>query len=209
MNYRIDVNIVDDHTLLLESLTEAINKNEAVHVSAVYTTLSECARRIAERRPDVLLLDLSMPNENSSEFCTQLLEAYPMVRIIVMTCHDEYSVIKRMMELGVHGYVLKSSPVEELITAIQQVFHGQRFTSSEVEAIITQGEAEQIYLTHTEHDVLQLICQGMSSQQIAEQMCMSFNTAKWYRKRLIAKFEVSNTTTLVAHAVKMHLVDKV
>lgn len=206
MTYKIDVNIVDDHTLLVEGLSESINRSEVAHVSHCYYSLEECRRKLAQWIPDVLLLDLSMPDGNGLDFCKQIREQYPSLRIIVLTCHDEYSVIQRMMEIGVQGYVLKSAPMQEMLEAITAVYNGQNYLSSEVVSILERGKAQQVFLTPTEREVLKGICQGQTNPQIAEQIHLSVDTVNWYRKRLLAKFHVNNSVSLALLAVKEQII---
>ena len=200
--YRIDVNIVDDHTMLNEGLTDAINRSETVHVSHCFTTLADCRTALTERTPDVLLLDISMPDGDGTDFCQWVASEYPKVRIVAVTIHDEYCVIQRMLEAGVHGYVLKSAPIEELLTAIAQVWKGERYLSPAVEEIISQSSSKAIVLTKPEQNILRLVCQGYSNPEIADRLHLSTETVKWYRKRLLAKFGVNNTVNLVTLAVK-------
>ena len=200
--YKIDVYIVDDHTMLNEGLTDAINRSETVHVSHCFTTLADCRTALTERTPDVLLLDISMPDGDGTDFCQWVASEYPKVRIVAVTIHDEYCVIQRMLEAGVHGYVLKSAPIEELLTAIAQVWKGERYLSPAVEEIISQSSSKAIVLTKPEQNILRLVCQGYSNPEIADRLYLSTETVKWYRKRLLAKFGVNNTVNLVTLAVK-------
>lgn len=200
--YKIDVYIVDDHTMLNEGLTDAINRSETVHVSHCFTTLADCRTALAERTPDVLLLDISMPDGDGTAFCQWVTSEYPKVRIVAVTIHDEYCVVQRMLEAGVHGYVLKSAPIEELLTAIGQVWKGERYLSPAVEEIISQSGSKAIVLTKPEQNILRLVCQGYSNPEIADRLHLSAETVKWYRKRLLAKFGVNNTVNLVTLAVK-------
>ena len=204
--YRIDVQIVDDHAMFTESLAEAINRSEVAHVSNTFATLEACRQAFAKSRPDVLLLDISMPDGSGEKFCRQILADYPKVRLIAVTIHDEYSVIQRMMDSGVHGYLLKSSPVAELIKAIQLVWRGGQYVSTEVEEIIRKAKDESIELTPVERNVLQLICSGLTNPEIAPQLSMSVETVNWYRKRLLAKLGVRNTAGLVTRAMQLKLV---
>lgn len=204
--YRIDVQIVDDHAMFTESLAEAINRSDVAHVSNTFATLEACRQAFAKSRPDVLLLDISMPDGSGEKFCRQILADYPKVRLIAVTIHDEYSVIQRMMDSGVHGYLLKSSPVAELIKAIQRVWRGGQYVSTEVEEIIRKAKDESVELTPVERNVLQLICSGLTNPEIAPQLSMSVETVNWYRKRLLAKLGVRNTAGLVTRAMQLKLV---
>ena len=207
MKYRIDVNIVDDHAMLAEGLTEALNRSATIHVSRSFTTLAECRAALKERRPDVLLLDISLPDGDGIAFCQQVATDYPKVRIVAVTIHDEYSVIRRMLDAGVHGYVLKSAAIAELVTAIERVWRRETYVSPAVEEIIRQAASKAVVLTKPEQHILRYVCEGLSNPEIAKRMNLSSETVKWYRKRLLAKFGVKNTVSLVALAMKecLHL----
>lgn len=205
MKYKIDVYIVDDHTMFNEGLTDAVNNIDTVHVSRCFTTLNDCRLAMAERCPDVLLLDISMPDGDGTAFCQWVTTDFPKVRIVAVTIHDEYSVIRRMLESGVHGYVLKSAPIDELITAIEQVWKGRRYISPAVEAIIRQSASKTVRLTIPEQRILYDVCKGCSNPEIADRIHLSVETVKWYRKRLLAKFGVKNTVALVSLVLKEHI----
>ena len=203
--YKIDVYLVDDHTMFNEGLTDAVNHSETVHISRCFTTLNSCRATLEKRCPDVLLLDISMPDGDGIAFCQWVMNNYPKVKIVAVTIHDEYCIIQRMLAIGVHGYVLKSAPIEELIIAIEQVWKGKRYISPIVEEIIQQSDRKDIVLTPTEQNILRLVCEGDSNPEIAERLHLSAETVKWYRKRLLTKFGVKNTVSLVTLALKEHL----
>ena len=198
MKYRIDVNILDDHTMVCEGLADAINRSDVAHVSRTFNT--------RERRPDVLLLDISIPDGDGAAFCQEVIQSYPKVKVVAVTIHDEYSVIRRITDLGIHGYVLKSSTIDTLLEAIVSVWQGRRYISAEAETILRQGAAQAVSLTAVEQSILRLVCDGMTNPQIAAQLNLSTETVNWYRKRLLAKFGVNNTVSLVRQALKEQLV---
>lgn len=203
--YLIDVYIVDDHQMVCEGLSELINNSGKAHVSRAFNTLESCKTALQERRPDVLLLDLSMPDSDGVAFCRQVVDMYPNVRVIAVTIHDEYSMIQRMMECGAHGYVLKSSPVEELVEAIVTVWQKQKYLSPQVEAILQEGRKNSVVLTDVEKNILRMICDGMTNPEIATHLHLSTETVNWYRKRLLAKFGVRNTVGLVKLAMEQKM----
>ncbi len=205
-NYLIDVYIADDHQMVCEGLSEMINQSGKAHVSRTFNTLETCRQTLQERRPDVLLLDLSMPDGDGVAFCQQIVSDYPNVHVVAVTSHDEYSMIQRMMECGAHGYVLKSSPVEGLIEAIVSVWQKQQYVSPQVEAILNEGKSRNVVLTDVETHILRLICDGLTNPEIATQLHLSIETINWYRKRLLAKFGMKNTVSLVRLAVEQKLV---
>ena len=204
--YLIDVYIADDHQMVCEGLSEIINQSGKAHVSRTFNTLEACRQTLAERRPDVLLIDLSMPDGDGIAFSQQVLRDYPDVRIVAVTIHDEYSVVQRMMACGAHGYVLKSTSVDELLEAIVTVWQKRQYISPLVERILQQGRETSVTLTAVEQNILQLLCNGLTNPQIATQMNLSTETVNWYRKRLLAKFGVKNTVMLVKHAIEEQLV---
>lgn len=203
--YRIDVNIVDDHTMLTEGLADAISHSATAHVSCTFTILEACRRALQERRPDVLLLDISMPGGSGINFCQQVVSDFPRMKILAITIHDEYSVIQRMLDSGAHGYVLKSASVQELLDAITAVYQGERYISHEVEDIIRQGESKAVVLTTVERSILRLICEGHTNPEIAVKLSLSTETVNWYRKRLLTKFGAKNAVGLVTLAIKERL----
>ena len=205
-NYLIDVYIADDHQMVCEGLSELINNSGKAHVSRTFNTLGACRKALQERRPDVLLLDLSMPDGDGVAFCQRIVSTYQNVRVVAVTIHDEYSMIQRMMACGAHGYVLKSSPVDELIEAIVSVWQKQQYVSPQVEAILQEGRSSNVVLTDVEKNILRLICDGMTNPEIATRLHLSIETVNWYRKRLLAKFGMKNTVSLVRFAMEKKLV---
>lgn len=206
MKYRIDVNILDDHTMVCEGLADAINRSDVAHVSRTFNTIESCRQAFRERRPDVLLLDISIPDGDGAAFCQEVIQSCPKVKVVAVTIHDEYSVIRRITDLGIHGYVLKSSTVDTLLEAIVSVWQGRRYISAEAETILREGAAQAVSLTAVEQSILRLVCDGMTNPQIAAQLNLSTETVNWYRKRLLAKFGVNNTVSLVRQALKEQLV---
>ena len=206
MKYRIDVNILDDHTMVCEGVADAINRSDVAHVSRTFNTIESCRQAFRERRPDVLLLDISIPDGDGAAFCQEVIQSCPKVKVVAVTIHDEYSVIRRITDLGIHGYVLKSSTVDTLLEAIVSVWQGRRYISAEAETILRQRAAQAVSLTAVEQSILRLVCDGMTNPQIAAQLNLSTETVNWYRKRLLAKFGVNNTVSLVRQALKEQLV---
>ena len=204
--YRIDVNIADDHVMVCEGLANAINRTGDIHVSRFFHTLEACGQALASSRPDVLLLDISLPDGDGIAFCQEVIASYPKLKIIAATIHDEYSVIRRMLDVGVHGYVLKSSSIEQLIEAIRQVWQGERYLSPEVEAIIEQAQGHIVALTEVERNILRMICDGMTNPQIAEILNLSTETINWYRKRLLSKFGVKNAVSLATLVLREKII---
>ncbi len=204
--YCIDVNIADDHVMLAEGLAETMNLTGKIHVSRFFSTIRECRQALKERQPDVLLLDISMPDGDGMAFFEELAKAYPKMKVIVVTMHDEYSVIRQMIDVGVHGYLLKNSSMAELVDAVQRVWKGGNYISPQVDEILHSTTVHQVSLTKVESSVLRLVCEGLTNPMIAKNLGLSVETVNWYRKRLLAKYGVKNTVGLVKLVLKEKLV---
>lgn len=202
----IDVYIADDHTMLVEGLTAAINSSENARVSHTFLTLADCRKRLASKQPDVLLLDISMPDGSGVEFCGEVVATYPLVKIIAITSHNEYSIARQMLDNGAQGYILKNSSSEELIEGIESVCRGKRYICDEINSIIKHGSANEVYLSPREKNILKLIVEGCTNSEIAERIFLSADTVSWYRKKLLVKLGVKNTASLVKLVVTERLV---
>ena len=146
-----------------------------------------------------------MPDGDGITFCQQIINDYPKVKVIAITIHDEYSMIQRMMDCGAHGYVLKSSSSVELMEAINSVWQGREYVSRQVTDILEKGKAKSVMLTEIEKNILRLICDGHTNPEIAKELNLSTETVNWYRKRLLAKFNVKNTVGLVRTVLEQKL----
>jgi len=200
--YRIDINIADEHAMVAESLALALNQRDTMHVSRTYSTLDAFRQAMNAKRPDVLLFDMSEPNSLCIDLCRDIMKAYPKIKLIATTTHHQYSVIRRTLDTGIQGYVLKSSPVEELVKAILCVWQGGSYISPEVETIISESEKHVVSLTDVERNILRHICEGHTNPEIAALLHFSTETVNWYRKRLLAKFQVRNTVNLVNYVIR-------
>ena len=132
----IRVQLVDDHPLVVEGLVRIINDSKIACITGTASSLKECRRIIARCVPDVLLLDIGLPDGNGIDACAEILQAYPEVKILMLTGYSELNVITRSLENGALGYVLKNSTVEEIIEGICTVALGERFLCEEADILL-------------------------------------------------------------------------
>ncbi len=203
--YRIDVNIVDCRPLIAEGLTALVNQSETARVSHTFSSLEACRKMLEERRPDVLLLDLAMPDRESLEFCHEMLTTHPRMRIIVLSLYSEYALVKRLLKSGVHGLMLMNASGNELLDTIARVYRGENYICPEVEEVLRQGSETEVAITKAERGILCRLCDGRTNPEIASELDVSVETVNWYRKRLLAKFRVGNTVQLVNKVLKERL----
>ncbi|GHT46556.1 DNA-binding response regulator [Bacteroidia bacterium] len=203
----IQVWIVDDHKILVDGLSRIINDSGSANVSAVYYNLDSCRKGLIAFRPDVLLLDVELPDGNGVDFCAEIIALYPDLKIMMLTSFYDVSIAKRSLLNGTRGYILKNAMPEELIEGIQEVNNGEPFLCEDIEVLLQKYKKEKIIrLTSREKDVLQLIADGLSNIEIAGRLGIGLFTVKDYRKNMMLKFDVNNSMTMVKFAMEQKLI---
>jgi DNA-binding NarL/FixJ family response regulator len=202
----IQVIIIDDHKILVEGLVKLISESKIARVSDVGFDAKSCRRLLKTGLPDVLMLDINLPDANGVELCKELKELYPSLKILALTSYNEYSVVKRMLENGASGYILKNAMYEELTEAIQTVARGETFLCHEVDLQLKKQSNTAIWITPREQELLKLIVEGYTNPEIAEKIFLSPETIKGYRKNLLFKLDARNTAMLVKIALEQKLI---
>ncbi|MBQ6772401.1 MAG: response regulator transcription factor [Bacteroidales bacterium] len=202
----ISVMIADDHVLVAEGLAKLINESCDAQVVAMASTLSETAEMLPQVKPQVLLLDVALPDGDGIDAIQQLRVQQPDLRIIVLTMFAEASVIHRAMQNGANGYLFKSAGVEEVRNAILTVEAGETYLSAEAQQMLSHEKQTPANLTMREREILGLIAEGCTMKDIADRLCLGFETVHSYTKNLRQKLGCNNTASLVCKAIKQHLI---
>jgi DNA-binding NarL/FixJ family response regulator len=206
----ITVTIIEDHQLVAEGLQRMINESRVAAVAEVYHDIQTSLTGItADTQPDVLLLDIGLPDGNGIDFCEELTKAFPKINIIMLTMYNEITFVKRSLMAGAKGYLLKNSSSSEVIEAIKTVFFGGTYINKEIEESLNNQETNEnqvISLNRREKEVLRYIVTGYSDTRIAKEMCLSGHTVRDYRKHLLQKFGVHTTIELGLKAKSMMMV---
>lgn len=163
----ITVHITDDHKILTEGLSILINESKIALVTGISHSLAECRSALSFKRPDILLLDIQLPDGSGIDFCKEMREKYPDLKILALTTHNEPSVIHRMMDNGAHGYILKNSLSEEILAGIETVMNNEIFLCEDVDLIIKKQGENDIWLTTREQELLRHLADGYTNQEIA------------------------------------------
>jgi DNA-binding NarL/FixJ family response regulator len=192
--------------MLIQGLIASINGSGIAEVTGSSNSLAQCRNALTFVQPDVLLLDLNLPDGSGVDFCAEMHKKYPQMKIIILTTHDEYSVARRCIESGANGYVLKNSLAEELIMGIENVMDGKTFLCEEIEILLNKKSDTQIWLTKRERELLRMITEGYSNQEIADKVFLSIETIKTARRNLILKLGAKNSMILVKIALEKGLV---
>jgi DNA-binding NarL/FixJ family response regulator len=194
----INVQIVDDHIMVAESLSIIINKSGFARVTNLYHTLHACSEGLTKQLPDILLLDIGMPDGDGVKFCAQMTKIYPDIKIIMLTGYREFNIVKYAMLNGARGYILKNAESEEMFKGLKIVNNGKQFLSKDINNIFDDPQkANTIWLTDIERKILKLCAEGYTQRQIAVAIDRDFETVKSHLKNIRIKLNAKNTTQAV------------
>jgi len=213
---KIRVLIADDHPIVRAGLRMLIATQPDMEVTAEAEDGSETVGRAAVTKPNVVVLDLSMPKSRSGDTIGQLLELDPAPRILVLTMHDDPAYFRSALQAGASGYIVKEAADVELLTAIRAVHHGRTFVDlgrppdpagRRTPLRLSRAAEQRKRLSRREAEVLRLIAQGHTNQEVAEQLAVSIKTVETYRKRLHEKLELKTRAQLFRFAFESGLLD--
>jgi DNA-binding NarL/FixJ family response regulator len=207
---RTSVLIADDHQIVREGLRSLLEKEPWIKVVGEAEDGLTTVRLARELTPDIIIMDVSMPNLNGIEATRQIVAELGTVRVIALSMHDDQRFVLNMLKAGAKGYMLKDDAFKDLAKAIRVVVNNQTYLSSEIADIVvndlfssaTSGESSAFrLLSPGEREVLQLLAEGKSSNQIAESLHISIKTVETHRAQLIAKEKVKSVAELTKYAI--------
>lgn len=214
--------VIDDHTLFRQGLIQILKKFNHYDVVFEAASAEEMFEKLSSVTPDILLLDLNMKGMSGQQASVIIRHDYPDMKIIILSMNYSHDYIRQMMKIGVHGYLPKDIDQRKLVEAIDQVYSKGHYMDDEIAAVLREAlqmgqrknlkkstviESENIVLTDREMDVLRLICKGQNTQQIAEELFISYRTVEGHRKNLLLKTGVANSVSLVVFAMKHGLIE--
>lgn len=198
--------IADDHQVVADGLARLIDNSKEAKTVAVTGRVDETTEKLIRLKPQVLLLDVALPDGDGIDAIPLLLDASPKTRIIVLTMFAETAVVQRALSAHAHGYLFKSVSQEELITAIRTVAKGNTYICEEAQLLLNAQTEMPPTLTAREREILRLIVQGKTMKEIANELYLGFETVHSYTKYLRVKLNCTNTASLVRIALEQHLV---
>jgi DNA-binding NarL/FixJ family response regulator len=220
----IKVVIIEDHPLVLEAIKQLIAGRQDLLAIGFVSNGEEGLELVRQKKPNVVILDISLPDVNGLDLCPLLLEASPDSKIIFLSMHDQDTYIRRALSSGAMGYVLKSDNPDRLLVAIDSVIHGKHFLSQEVNETVIKGflnkgegtgagpaakKASSLPagLSNRELQVLQMILGGAGNKKIAELLCLSPKTVEKHRANIVEKTKARTPMSLLRFAIKNNLVN--
>lgn len=212
---KIRVVLVDDHPLVLDGISARLEGEERIDVVGMANDGCQALQVAEELKPDVILMDVSMPVMNGFEAAEKFRDEQPDIKVLILSMHDDREYIVKLIKCGAAGYVLKDVSSSELITAIETVFSGgSYFSSGASQALFSQFEQEQAIakpqqepLTGREKDVLKLVAEGNSNKEVARELDISVRTVETHRQNIKNKLDIHTAAGLTRYAIDNGLVE--
>jgi DNA-binding NarL/FixJ family response regulator len=195
----IDVLIVEDHPVVIEGLKKLLLDSGLAKLCVTASTGKECTTYLKNFTPQIVLLDINLPDVNGIDLCKTLKTEYPELKILAISSFGQRSYIQRMIDNGALGYVLKNSSEEEIISAVKDVANGKKHLGYDVNEILNhpKNDVGSPLLTRRETEVLRMISDGFTNQEIADKIFVSPLTVDSHRKNLLMKLGARNTAELI------------
>jgi len=213
----ITVVIADDHTILRRGLRALLHEYTDLEVVGEAASGDQALEQVRLNKPDVLLLDISMPGTGGVEAAGEVRKLSPQTRVVILTMHTERAYLNSAIAAGASGYVLKSSLDSDLVSAIRAAHEGKTFIDSGVAGHLVdkalgqdssrQDTVKEVYdlLSRREQQVLKLVAEGSTNQEIASEACISVKSVESYRARLLTKLQIGSKRELVRFAIEAGL----
>lgn len=204
---RYRVILVDDHTIVRRGLAALLRSDGKFEIVAEAGDGEEALQRAKETEADLMILDLSMPRMNGLETIRRLTRQSPRLGVLVLSMYDDEQFVGQALRDGARGYILKHAMDEELFSALDAVLRGEQYVSSQIDMDkVDEQCACETELTDREREVLQLIVDGLTTQQVADRLSISPHTATRHRANLMQKLGVHNQAELIRCAAQQGLV---
>ena len=210
--------IADDHDLMRRGVRTLLEAHPGWEVCAEAPTGREAVTKAEELKPDIVILDISMPDLNGLEAARRIRSASPNTEILILSMHYSDQLIRELLEAGVRGYIIKSDSDRDLIIAVETLAtHKPFFTPRATEVILgnlqVAGTRAQLpstireRLTSREREIVQLLAEGKSSKEVASSLCISVKTAETHRANIMRKLQLHTVTELVRYAVRNQIIE--
>jgi len=208
--------IVDDHQLIIDGLRGFIELNQNYQVIGEANTGTEAIRLTSVLNPDLILMDIEMPEMSGIQASQEIKKSHPQIKIIIVSMHNEKQLIKKLIDQGADGYLLKNSSQIEVMDAIEKVLNNQIYLSQDVTlSLLDKSQNKSSHnsdvttiaqLTEREIEILKLVAQGMKNKEVGDSLNISHRTVDTHRTNLMKKLDVTNVAGLIRFAFKNGLI---
>jgi DNA-binding NarL/FixJ family response regulator len=209
---KIRVFVADDHAIVREGLCIMLGNQPDMEVVGIATNGRQALRLVDEQDPDVAVMDISMPELNGIEAFQQMLPRHPQLKVVVLSIHETKPYVFRALKAGAKGYLIKETAGLEVVEAVRAVYRGERYLSQRIADLLMDGSLQKLEswievgpldgLSPREREILQLVAEGKTSQEVAERLFISPKTVDTYRSRLMRKIGVEDMAGLVKFAIQ-------
>ena len=206
--------LVDDHQLLRAGLRTLLSKERDLEIVAEASDGREAVKLVTKHSPDVVIMDIGMPNLNGIEATRQIREIAPRTRVVALSMHSGAQFVSRMLEAGASAYLLKDSAHEELLHAVRAVTAGQVYLSPAITGVVVDDYVRRAgttspgpLLTPREREVAQLLAEGRSTKEIAGRLFLSVKTIETHRQHIMEKLNISSIAELTKYAIREGLTE--
>lgn len=216
---QIHIMIVDDHQIIIDGLKSLLSEVKNLKVVAEANNGKDAIDVFSKTPVNIVLMDIEMPLMNGWDATKIIIDRYPDTKVIALTTFSEKAIVKKMLNAGASGYILKNVKKETLLEAIETVYHGKQYLSSEIALALLKSSAEEIIipqkqvsqsvnlLSSREIEVLKLIADGLSNAEIGAKLFISPKTVKAHRENLMKKLDLHNVVELVRYAIDNRLIE--
>ena len=210
--------LADDHEVVRHGLRVLLEAHPGWEVVGEAGNGREAVDKVRQTKPDVVVLDITMPELNGLEATRQILKAAPQTEVLILTMHESEQIIREVLAAGARGYVLKSDAGKDLVTAVDALCHHRTFFSSKVSEMLLHSylrrsdrsepvEPMRSRLTTREREIVQLLAEGKSNKEVATALNISIKTAETHRTNIMNKLDLRSITELVRYAVRNNIVE--
>lgn len=213
---KLDVLVADDHDIVRRGLRDLLEKQPGWKVVAEATNGKEAVEKAKQLKPDVSILDISMPSLDGLEAARQIQASGSPTKVLILTMHHSDPLIQQMLKAGVRGYVLKSDAASELVQAVEALHRNKTFFTSKVPQVFlddrdkpatkTNGQDKVLRLTPRQREIVQLLAEGKNSREIAAMLGTTFKTVETHRANIMRRLECHSVTELVRYAIRNDII---
>ena len=209
--------IADDHEVVRHGVRSLLQNHAGWEVCGEAVDGRDAVEKAAQLKPDLVILDVGMPNLNGLDAASQILHANPHVTVLILTIDESEAVIREVLNAGARGFLLKSDAARDLVTAVEALQRHQTYFTSKVADLVLDGylkqdhptrvvEIPQARLTPREREVVQLLAEGKTTKEVAVQLGMSVKTAETHRSNIMRKLDIHSVAQLVVYAIRNNIV---